>query len=246
MKREEPLFVPRPIDDSMKAETSAVDLNALYERACSELALQQTKRDQIITLYLAIFSFLVPFALSLEGLQPFVKGLLFLAAAVVGIIFGMIIIRYRVYKEVYWLSCQSISVLFGIKIEMTDKSTVQSVFYECLKKKGKGYITVAPDGTKKFSRGKYIRKNLFSSECLYFLVHLFITAAIFAMGIGLILPGNVWVRSVVAVVLALCLICMLMQAYFVQCIGLYLVLEDEKESSFNRAFSKAWFLHLYL
>ena len=60
MKKENAVFTPKAIDSSLMAEKSDVDLNALYERASSELGLQQTKRDQIITLYLAVFHSLCP------------------------------------------------------------------------------------------------------------------------------------------------------------------------------------------
>ena len=57
-----------PIVKQMRKEYLDLDLSKLYERSIEELSLQQSKRDQIISLYLAMFSFLIPFALSHENL----------------------------------------------------------------------------------------------------------------------------------------------------------------------------------
>lgn len=133
-----------PIGEEQRKAHLEIDLDAHYERAYAELGLQQTKRDQIITLYLAMFSFLIPFALSLESLSWRVKGLIFLATAVVGVLFALVIIRYRIYKEVYWLCCQSLTVLQGIRTELLNKETIQQVYYSTLYKKEKASLRPAP------------------------------------------------------------------------------------------------------
>ena len=51
-------YFPLDPPDSATAE--------LYERADAEMGLQQSKRDQIINIYLGMFSFLIPFAISLK------------------------------------------------------------------------------------------------------------------------------------------------------------------------------------
>lgn len=243
-------FTCAQIDSYKMKDHVDIDLDTLYERAFDELGLQQTKRDQIITLYLAIFSFLIPFALSIEMLSWQIKGLIFLAAAIVGILFSLVIIRYRIYKEVYWLCCQSITVLFGIRPEALTKETIQSVYYRTLKKKGKGYCIDTGEGfespTLRFSRALYVKKNLFSSESIYFFIHSFITALIFAMSVGLICPLGILPSAVVGLVSGLLLFVILAAKYFAECIRVYQVLIDGLDSSFNWTFSKAWFLHFYL
>lgn len=243
-------FVCAQIDSYEMKDHADIDLNALYERAFDELGLQQTKRDQIITLYLAIFSFLIPFALSIEIISWQIKGFIFLAAAIVGILLSLVIIRYRIYKEVYWLCCQSITVLFGIRQEALTKKTVQSVYYSTLKKKGKSYCVDTGEGFEtpalRFSKALYVKKNLFSAESIYFFIHSFITTLIFAMSVGLICPLGVWQSVLTGIVCGLVLFVILAAKYFSECIRVYQVLIDGLDSSFNWTFSKAWFLHFYL
>lgn len=223
-----------------------VDLDTLYERTFSELGLQQSKRDQIITLYLAIFSFLIPFALSMEGINWQVKGWILLVAAVVGILFALIIIRYRIYKEVYWLCCQSLTVLHGIKPEKLNKEMIQKVYYQSLKKKGKSFLKADRSGVLHFSRMRYVKKNLFSSETLYFLIHGLLTALIFGLSVGLIVSWSLKWRILLGILSAVVLFLLLCIKYFYECIKVYAVVEDETDQSFNHTFSKAWLLHFYV
>lgn len=117
------------VDDSKRKVVKEYNFEKLYEHAHSELSLQQTKRDQIITLYLALCSFFIPFVLGEELIEWHLKGGLFIIVGIVGVLFSFATIRYRVYKEIYWLCCQSITVLQNFKQEELDKLTVQKVFY---------------------------------------------------------------------------------------------------------------------
>ena len=99
------------IDDSKLKNEKDYDLGGIYEHAHSELSLQQSKRDQIITIYLALCSFLLPFALGEELISITMKGVLFLVVGLVGMLFSCITVRYREYKEAYWLCCQTLTVL---------------------------------------------------------------------------------------------------------------------------------------
>ncbi len=246
-------FKIKSIPQSAKRDGVDIDLNALYERANAELGLQQSKRDQIITIYLAMFSFLIPFALSMEILSWQVKGLIFLATSIVGILFANIIIRYRIYKEAYWLCCQTITVLFGIKKEYLKKSVIQQCYRDTIYKKGKKYITTKEICKKrgnitvrKFSKSKYVKDNIFSSETIYFFVHTFITALIFGLSVALILNFGLIINIVAGVVCAVALFLILAAEYFSECIKIYGVLIDGTHKSFNYAFGKAWFLHFYM
>lgn len=244
MNTTEEFLFPK-IQKSEKRDHLNINLDALYERAFSELGLQQSKRDQIITVYLAMFSFLIPFALSMEGIGWQVKGLIFLAMAIVGVLFGLIIVRYRIYKEVYWLCCQSLTVLQSIQPEKINKEMIQRVYYHTMYKKGKGFIKVNKKGKKRFRKVHYVKKNLFSSESIYFFIHSFITALIFGLSMGLILPGGLPVRILIAAIASVVLVLALGGKYFAECIKVYSVLADDTDESFNKTFSKAWFLHFY-
>lgn len=215
-----------------------VELSDLYEKADAELGLQQTKRDQLITIYIALLAFLTPAVLDATQIKPLVQGFLFLAAAIVGIMFSLVIIRYRVYKEIYWLCCQSITVMYGMKKEFIKEKYVKQVFYKTLKKKGKSFYENG-----EFSKSKYVKKNLFSSETLYFAVHIFITSLVFGLSVGLIFSIHIALRITLGVVCGIAVFLILAREYFVKCIEVYQPLIDNLKESLKKTFSKAWFLH---
>ena len=230
-----------PIVKQMRKEYLDLDLSKLYERSIEELSLQQSKRDQIISLYLAMFSFLIPFALSQENMSLLMKGCIFLVAGIVGVLLGLIIVRYRIYKEAYWLCCQTITVLFGLKPEVLNKDVVQSAYYETLEKKGKNFY----NKKEKFSNFQYVRKNLFSAETLYFMIHTLMTCIILGLGMYLALDLTSCARLAVSVGVALATAALMLWKYFFDRIKIYRVLKDGLDEDFNHTFKIAWFLHFY-
>ena len=88
-----------------------------------------------------------------------IKGMIFLLLGVVGIMFSFIAVRYREYKEVYWMCCQALTVLQSFKPEEIDKHVVQSVFYHSLYKKGRGYLKTKKDGSIKLNKFKYFKNQ---------------------------------------------------------------------------------------
>ena len=241
-----------PLDSAKLKERSDYNLDNIYEHAHSELSLQQSKRDQIITIYLALCSFLIPFALGEEIIGYELKGLIFLTVGVVGILFSCITVRYREYKEVYWLCCQTLTVLQSFKSEELDKSLVQRTFYHCLHKKGKGYLKSKND-KQTIRRLYYARKNIFSSETMHFVIIAIMTSFIIALGASLALISLPKINLIVGVACAVIAFSLLLSLYFGTCIKVYAPLESyadddegkKKNRAFNRVFSKAWFLHFY-
>lgn len=242
-----------PVKSDNYKKKQAYDLKDIYEHAHSELSLQQSKRDQIITIYLALCSFLLPFALG-EALIPFrLKGLIFLVVGIIGVFFAISVIRYREYKEVYWLCCQSITVLQSFEPEKIDKQTVQSVFHHCLHKKGKGYLREV-NGGKKIKRGLFVKKNLMSSETLQFAIVNLMASFISGLGAALLCDAGALGNAIVGAVVGLLAFLLLAMLYFKTCIGVYAALEQgdgsdedlkQRDKAFNKAFNKAWFLHFY-
>ena len=227
-------FDERKINDRPK-----YDLDSIYGRCIEEMTLQQAKRDQIITIFLAMFSFIVPFALSSTQFNLFTKGLVFLAISIIGFGFSLVIVRYRVYKEAYWICCQALTNLMNFKEGELDKKTIQSVYYRCLKKKGDKYVNKKK---KKFKHYKFFKENVFSGETIHCLIHSFIVSVLFGLGTLLAAGSNIiWG-------LAAGLIAFIWQThvYFKNLTEIYSVLVDGTSTSFNKAFSKAWFLHLYV
>lgn len=217
------------------------ELSELYGRCVEEMTLQQSKRDQVFTLYLAMFSFLVPFALSTAGISDVAKGVIFIALAVIGWMFALIIERYRIYKESYWLCCQTITNLMSFKKGSLDKRTIQAVYYRCIVKKAEKYINTKK---KKYKRFFFYKSNIFSGETIYYLIHSFITAGMVYLGIYQIIPYQAY--QFLAISVALLVFVILTIFYFERLLEVYSVLLDDTGDAFNVAFSKAWFLHFYV
>ena len=233
-------FTPTDIESCKKPYVD-IDLQQHYDKAFSELGLQQSKRDQLVTIYLAFLALIVPLCLKSEsGLPSFAVGAMFMACALVGAIFSAIIVRYRVYKEIYWLCCQTISSLYMIELEKRTKETVQTVFYDTLMKKAKDF----KGKSKKFSSYVYVKKSIFSAETLYYVIVALLTSVMVTLG-GIFLftfKG----KLIVSILLSLFLFLRLMHKYFKECVKVYSVAKDGTDKSFNVAFKKAWFLHFFL
>lgn len=247
------------LDDKTVKSQKNYNLDTLYEHTHSELSLQQSKRDQVITVYLALFSFLIPFSLSLASVELWMKGLIFFVVGVIGILFSFIIVRYRVYKEVYWLSCQTLTVLMNLDKEKLNKQTIQQAFFYSLKKKGSVYFETK--GEKRFwNKKRFVKKNIYSSETFYHMIEVVLTSSILALSAALIL-GDVFSFPMLAflgigILVFVITFLLLMKSYFKNLIAVYAVLsyeqtdnpEKDKEAKnkmFNFAFGKAWTLHVY-
>ena len=226
------------------------DLNEIYNHAHSELSLQQSKRDQLITVYLALCSFLIPFALGEELIEWQMKGVVFLAVGLIGILFSLITVRYREYKEIYWLCCQSISLLFNFDVDQMDKKLVQGIFYQSLYKRGKGYLR-SKKGKLIFDRKIYFRKSLFSSETLYFAVMCLMASCVICLGLLLVIQtaGNldvlIGISGGVAVFVVLAGVYFSVGHVVYGLLGIEQTEENQelRDKCFNKVFSKAWFLH---
>jgi len=330
--------------------TIDVNLDEMYGRTVAEMTLQQSKRDQIIASYLTVLSLATSVAMTSEHITPAMQGGFFLAAGIIGILLSMIIIRYRVYKEAYWLCCQAISVMFGYDKKKLNKELIQNVYRATMLKKGKGYCKPVPnredevqpafklevkalddDGLQRrfslldrngnllqqetgcectfrilwadpkqekvtyilresiakddgkqtdtdrpvkitfsrdeqgtaharalmddlsvplkrdpevrFSRWKYVWKNKFSAETIYLFIQALICATVTTLGFSFVLPTAL--RWPVSIMIGVGVLVWLLWLYFAKCIEVYSWLIDGKESSFNKAFGKAWLLHFY-
>ena len=237
------------IGTGMVKDQRNYNLEDIYEHAHSELSLQQSKRDQIITIYLALCSFLLPFALGESVPTTGWKGLLFVLLGVVGILFSLITVRYREYKEVYWICCQTLTVLQSFKPEKLDKTLIQRTFYYSLHKKGKGFLH---ETTGRLQRGKFVKKNLNSSETFHYMIIVLMASFINGLGVAFLCLRLGILGIAAGVIVGLAVLAWLMSVYFNTCIKIYKVLEEpeegkekEKDDAFRSAFSKAWFLHMY-
>ena len=192
-------FIVFKIPDNMKSKEPNIELEKLYELTINELGLQQSKRDQLLTIYLAMCSFLIPFGFSLDILSWQNKGYIFLATAIVGILFSNIIVRYRIYKEIYWLCCETITILFTLEKKNLTKHILQQCYHRTMYKKCKKYLVENKDKHLVFNKFEYIKDDITSSEFTYFMIHCFVTSVVFAMAIALILPFKLIISIIIAV-----------------------------------------------
>lgn len=230
-----------------------VDLMQVYEWSSAEVGLQQNKRDQLVAIYFSMFSVLTAI-LSTQDADWRIGGWIFLAVAIVGYLFSTVILRYRIYKETLWLCCETLTVMMACPRETLGRENIRALYYEAMYKKARKFLKPREEGEDNseppgIDDRTFLKVQSFSAETTYYLVHAFITAALFGLSIGILLGSNaVLAPSAAVAVGALCgigLIAVLMARYFRGLKAVYMVLEDGLEDSFLGAFSKAWFLHFY-
>lgn len=234
-------FKHRDTKGIMFREYPQFDINSMYARVFEELMEQQKKRDQLMTIYLAAFAFLVPALLSAEAVDWVFKGYIFMGLGLIGFLFALIIIRYRKYKEVYWICCRTLNVMMSLDESKWTKENIQRIFYSCLHKKIKKYIKNG-----KFLTVNFVFKNFFSGETLYLVINSLIAGAVFGLGLGIVLPPAINFKILWGVIVGLAVALLAVYIYFKTLKGVYKVCIDGLESSFNAAFGDAWFLHFFI
>lgn len=221
------------------------DLAKLYEQSCSELALQQEKRDYILKSYILLISIVVPFILSLsDKITPIQTSAILLSIGLIGYIYSLIIIRYRIYKESYWITCIVLTQLLNLKEDSLTKHNVQALYYLCMKKKWGKYVVESKDGDKHFANWNVFCSNIFSAESLLFMVMAFFASIILGLGLYIFISYYSFCVSI-SIVVTILLFIHLTWLYFKNLKKVFKVLVDNSEESFNFTFSKAWFLHFY-
>lgn len=242
-------FEHTEVDRTLLKNCPSFDINTMYERVFEELALQQTKRDQLITIYLAAFAFIVPSLLSNPSINWLVTGSIFTVLGMIGWLFALIIIRYRKYKEVYWICCRTINVMMDMDKTEWKKENIQAIFYECLYKKIKRYIKdnkSKKGNEKKFKTFSFVKDNLFSGETLYLVIHSIIASCVFGLGIGMVLPCTLSMKVLCGIIFGVLLFSYCVFMYFKTLKKIYNVCVDGLNSSFNSTFGDAWFLHFFI
>lgn len=245
-KKQEPnMFKYTELNNDHLKEKPVYDFVKLYEQACSELSLQQEKRDYILKSYVLLISIVVPILLSIiEKVKPSQMGFMLLAIGLIGFLYSLIIIRYRVYKEIYWITCRVISQLLNFEEDAVNKRTVQALFYECLSKKWGKFIRERKNGKKRILHLKVFSENIFSAESLLYLVMAFFTAVISGVGIYMFVDNNCY-SVYIPIIAGVLIFAYLLAMYFSNLKRVFMVLADGTEASFNFSFGKAWFLHFY-
>lgn len=258
-KKEKKYFIHHEDEYDKKIKYAlGYDLEKLYKIAVSELGLQQTKRDQIISLYVTICTFLIPISFSISALADF-RPFIFLVIGLIGFLLTEVVARYRSYKEVYWITCITITILTGIDKKDLSKEIIQEAFYRCLKKKGKRVISYYGGfNPSNKEEGKINLKNHLkygwhlknSAETLLYcliagtaslMMGLFVCLAIYNYA-GLPLDLSLAIGIPTGLGAGLILFIYFYLVYVRRVLSIYRVLVDGQDKSFNATFEKAWFL----
>ncbi len=229
--------------DGIYEEKCDLRLENLYNQCYAELALQQSKRDQIIAVYITIVSLLLPTIYDLNLTTAAAAGV-YLLIYVIGAMLCGVIRRYRIYKEVYWLTCRVISTLMRVKPECITKHVVQKLFAESMRKNFAS-VVIVKEG--KVSRLATTKRHSFSAETLLYKLLALTSSVLLGLSIwlfaSLIVPTPI--HAILAIIVGAVAYLRLEQAYITDLCKVYAYCLDEEKSSFNSAYQKAWFLHSF-
>lgn len=229
------------IGDELYNKNKDLKLETTYELCVNELGLQQSKRDQIIAFYIAVVSFVIPAIIEMD-LNRYGKATGFISLFILGSLFVKVVVRYRIYKEVYWITCRTITQLYNFNQENITKTLVQHLFYTTMKKNIYTVIEFKDDEHKKIKHIASFRKILNSAETTIYEVLVLMVSFVLWIGIYILLNYSL-IAIIVASLLALLNIVYRNIFYYRSLTKIYAVIIDGKDKSFNATYSKAWFLH---
>lgn len=221
-----------------------INLQAIFDSLQSEMTLQQNKRDQIIAFYLTALGLLSTFLFSAD-IHPLIRVGVFSIAFIIGHFWSTVILRYRIYKESYWIALRTVSCLFSEDRAKIDKGLIQHLYYKCMEKNFKDNISTERN---RINERKVRKGNRSSAEYLMFLTLAFLTAlagGMILLMIFIFLKVSLWISIPIGLAFVLFYIFLARYQYSKELSKFYLVLIDGENSSFNRAFKKAWQLHLF-
>lgn len=225
-------------------------LNELYQQCVTEIGVQQSKRDQTIAFFIAVCSFVIPAILEIENMGSAGRGACFFFLFALGAMLCRVVARYRIYKEVYWLTVRTLSRLFGFKCECINKEVVQQCFAEAMHKNFKKTVVFRTNKKReqKPNLWKTLRLNRGSAELILYKVIVLMTGVLgflFVCELGSLLALPPLVSFIAGVV-------MLAVVYFWMCMifcrmlcETYRYCVDSEKDSFNKTYAKAWFLHMF-
>lgn len=251
MNKKHKIYTKIPTD--AYAEDGSMDLDSCYETTVAELGLQQSKRDQIIAFYLTILGFVIPNVISLD-ISNLAKAVAFLSMYGIGAIFCHVILRYRIYKEVYWIACRVLTQLCNIKPEYRNRDTIYTLYYNCLVKNEKT-IVIKNKGKKSFWLS--FKRQINSAETL--LYEVLVLFSTFVGGIGALYAYSVhYLLTAFIIVFLIAMVIVMNYKYTSRLMKLYACIDeknnatnadtvsDEYVAAFESTFEKAWMLHCFV
>lgn len=256
------------IGEEIFSKTDGVNLESMYEQCNNELTLQQSKRDQIIAVYISVAGFIIPSILGLNlGALPMAAA--FFLLFVIGATLCKVVVRYRVYKEVYWVTSRTIAALFCVEDDLITRHRVQKLFADNLRRGYDSVIAVKKDWEDKVGenalqnpvsfaeavdRRKTAKKIASSAETQLYSLLTLMSAATLALSVFFAASALLALLPLQGI-LPLCIAILLaalggalayrsgMRFYIAKLTAVYAYCFDGERESFNAAYAKAWFLH---
>ncbi len=245
------LYKSYKITDDLYEEEKDLRLEKTYETCVTELGLQQSKRDQIIAFYIAICSFVIPAILD----KNFDKGTTagaFFALYILGSMLAKVVVRYRIYKEVYWITVRTITQLYIFKKKEISKKVVQRIFYQTMELNAPSVLDYKKEADQtykniKVNTWKSLKKIINSAETILYEVQVLMSSLV--LGIGILTICGYEIRGfIITGILVLLNLVYWTSHYYKSLTKVYkaVVIDyDKEDEAFNATFSKAWFLHSF-
>ncbi len=266
-------FETRQMCDDFKKELD-LNLDSLYSQCNAEMGFQQSKRDQTIAFYIAIISFLVPAIMKME-LNTALFSVVYAVLWLVGWMLSGVVRRYRIYKECYWLNLRALATLQRVKPDKLNKDAFQKVYAATMrlncdnvvvaKEKRKSLDELTNEWLAKQTEDSYKelidyratwKKNSTSAEYLLYMLIVLISSLMMAMAV---VYATMWVVSLaipqwagglllgigLGAVAAALSIYKGASRYVRELVEVYAYCFDYREKSFNKPYTKAWFLHCF-
>ena len=226
-----------------------VKLQDLYKDCIHELDKQQSKRDQLIVFFISIAGLLTTIIAPNSNISNTLRGITILFIALIGILLVCTVIRYRKYKEVYWVTARTLSTLFSEpNFDAIDEFILKNTLYSCLTKLHDSKCRRG-DAEKKLSLRYAMKREFFSAETLLFFTIKVLVAALLFLGIVFIFSDHPVLAYILGGIVAISSILAFYIWYCRIVINIYKVVEEEDEikkmKMFKSFFESAWFLHMF-
>ncbi|MBP7177163.1 MAG: inositol monophosphatase family protein [Thermoclostridium sp.] len=139
----------------------------------------------------------------------YAKAAGFFALYVLGFLLAKVVVRYRIYKEVYWITCRTISQLHAFKQEGITKDLVQHIFYMTLKKNMPSVVVMSKrkKGKEKVNMRKTYLKNRNSAETILFEVMVLLVSFVLWVGVFIAIPDLKYSIAAATVLTIINIIC---------------------------------------
>lgn len=222
-----------------------IDLMEIYKLTINELGIQQSKRDQTIAFYLTLSGIIAGFLFGSSNISKEVSGLFLFLLGIIGIMLSIVIIRYRRYKEIYWITNRAISTLFSEEdLNNITEERLKNTFYIVLCKM---YESIKCQKKQKLTLINTMKKSFFSAETLLFMTMLMVSTVVLMTSAILLIPETA--GALIAIGIFIFMPYFLYRFYCKQLINIYKVVElaneVEKLKAFKSVYRSAWFLHLF-